>query len=134
METNMTKRPGNFRSMKLIKEANHINGFFFFEPRTMQFFNSQIHTIKPIHGCLFITSEQFNYESPRLFTIRKANQDGSIESVSEFQEFETIEEANAAAEKLWKLGQVGSAMTANWRTHPANIAWSSEDPWESEES
>ena len=130
----MEKRPGNFKTMRLIKEANHINGFFFFEPGAMRFFDSQIHTIEPIHGCLFITSEQFNYDSPRLYTIRKANQDGSIESVSEFQEFETIEEANAAAEKLWKLGQVGSAMTEMWLTHPANVAWSSEDPFESEES
>ena len=102
------KKPGNFESMRLIKEANHINGYHFFEPSTMLFFDSQIHTIKPIHGCFFITSEQ-NTGWPRRYTIRKANQDGSIETYSKFQEYETIEEAKA---DLWLISR-----GARWSTN-----------------
>lgn len=95
-------------SIEAIKQANRARGHHFFERGTMRFFRSRI-APGIIGGCYFITSEQFDATSARLYTVRRANEDGSIDTVSEFQEFGTL----AAARKAARL--LADADYAAWR-------------------
>ena len=54
-----------------IKRNNKKAGLHFFCKETMRFFNSRIETAL-YKDNTFITSEQFDYKSPRGYTIRKA--------------------------------------------------------------
>ena len=89
-----------YTSLTQIKQANKAAGFHFFDDRTMRFFGSRAsRTI--YNGCLFVTSEQnLRDGQPRLYTIRRAMPDGSIETVGEFQQYTTREQAHAAAKAL----------------------------------
>ena len=84
--------------------ANKVNGYHFFDKSTMRFFNSRIMT-KLNEGYLinnkyFITSEKFDDNSPRLYTIREYIGDGDIDTVGEFQQFRTVKEALEYAKGL----------------------------------
>lgn len=95
METMETKARGDFLKIYNVKVANHEAGFHFFEADTMAFFDSQIESTL-FGGCLFITSEQFHgstEDGPRRYTVRVAMADGSVDTLGEFQEFETWDNA-----------------------------------------
>lgn len=86
-----------------IKTHNKQASRFFFEPATLRFFSSRISSV--VHegpgGIFFVTSEQFDWQSPRLYTIRKYDPaTGEIDSASEFQEFANISTAQRNAAKL----------------------------------
>ena len=91
-----------FKTIKEIKDANEEVGRYFFEKDTMRFFRSIIETRKPIAGSYFITSEQFDNNSPRLYTIRQAESDGGINTIGDFQEYKTKEDAKKAINELTK--------------------------------
>ena len=83
-----------FETIDQIKQANDAIGHHWFEPDAMRFFRSRLgQTV--YGGRFFISSEQFDYRSPRLYTVRRANDDGSIGTASEFQQFETSAQARA---------------------------------------
>lgn len=101
METMETKVRGNYEGMSYVKAANHAAGFHFFEADTMAFFDSRVES-GLMGGCLFVTSEQFHgstEDGPRLYTVRIAMEDGSIDELGEFQEHESLEDAIAAAQE-----------------------------------
>lgn len=118
---NPTQKPTHplypFRTLAHIKKANSDAGYNFFAPDTMDFFDSRIESRKPEifphhtqpTAVLFITSEQFHsilnpgYSDPRKYTIRQAHPDGSISSLSEFQQFDTYREAVEAMYPLQML-------------------------------
>jgi hypothetical protein len=78
--------------MREIQEANKASGGHWFSKDTMRFFKSIVYN--PIYfGRYFITSERFDDGSPRLFTVRFANADGSIDTASKFQQFSTKRQA-----------------------------------------
>lgn len=94
-----------FNSINEIKQANKRIGHHWFDPDTMSFFNSKIES-DVIYGKYFITSEmcgigflgEFMGMNPsptylRKFSIRIANEDGSIDTVGDFQQFDTLESA-----------------------------------------
>ena len=84
-----------FKDIDAIKRANDELGHFFFSDGAMRFFNSRIH--RNIYaGRFFITSERYDSKTPRLYTIRRANDDGSIGDVGEFQQYKTAREARRA--------------------------------------
>ncbi len=88
-----------YTSMTQIKRANAKAGFHWFEPGSMSFFRSQI--FSGIYGGqYFITSEQFSDDTPRLYTIRQAFPDGSIDTVGEFQAYKTLLDAITVAKTL----------------------------------
>jgi hypothetical protein len=89
-----------YQTVAQIKQANERAGLYFFEASTMRFFRSKVASRSIIGGRYFITSEQFDASSPRLYTIRIANDDGSIDTVGEFQQYETVEAAKRAAKQL----------------------------------
>lgn len=92
-----------YSTIQQIRDANEARGHHFFEPGAMRFFRSRIgRTV--YGGRYFITSEQFvdsNYRAwPRQYTIRRANDDGSIDTVDEFGKFDSTAEAARAIKQL----------------------------------
>ena len=74
-----------------VKLINRQSGHFFFSPDTMQFFRSRAST-EAIHDTAtgnyyFVTSEQFDYHSPRLYTARVMTPDGSTSDLGAFQQY-----------------------------------------------
>ncbi len=80
-----------FQNMRQIEYANTSAGHHFFSPSTMRFFRSKVASRNVINGRYFITSEQFDTSSPRLYTIRR---------VGEFQQYGSVEAAQRAASNL----------------------------------
>ena len=85
-------------TMAQIKQANRDAGQHFFERGTMRFFRSKVATRRPINGAYFVTSEQFDDNSPRLYTVRRVDlQTGKIDTVGEFQAWRTLRAAKSVA-------------------------------------
>lgn len=84
---------------------NKSTGHNFFERKTMKFFNSRLES-SMYGGRYFITSEQYigidDIMRPRKFTVRQANDDGSVTTVGEFQKFNYVEDARIAIKALLK--------------------------------
>jgi hypothetical protein len=79
-----------------MKALNASNGYFFFERDTMKGFNSRIHGTANDKG-FFITSEQFDENSPRLYTLRRIDfTTGDVDTVGKFQQYNTLADARAA--------------------------------------
>ncbi len=89
----------HFDSMQALRDANKNSGQFWFSPSTMAFFNSKVET-DLINGEYFVTSEDNFDGTQRLFSIRRANPDASIDTVGEFQGYTSL---NAATEALRRL-------------------------------
>lgn len=86
-------------TMAQAKQAHKNFGGHFFDREAMRFFNSKVES-ELIAGRFFITSERFDDNSPKLFTIREIAPNGEIlGDVGKFQEFETLSDA------LIKVGQ-----------------------------
>jgi hypothetical protein len=98
----MTFGTGTYHDIDAVKKANADAGQHFFEPSTMRFFRSRISEGLEA-GRYFVTSEQFDYDAPRLYSVREALSDGSIEDVSGFQAFETGAQAWAYVRRLRPL-------------------------------
>ena len=90
-----------FSNMADVRNANRELGHHFFDRDTMRFFDSKI-VGALIGGRYFITSERFNAESPRLYTIRKAQPNGDVGTVGAFQQYRTREAAYAEAKAMAK--------------------------------
>lgn len=88
-----------FSNMADVRTANRELGHHFFERDTMRFWRSRVCS-EVIGGRFFITSEQFGDDSPRLYTVRECEDDGSIRTVGEFQQYRTREAAYAEARAM----------------------------------
>lgn len=85
-----------------IKQANAAIGHHYFDAGTLRFFSSRIgsKTYCGKAGIFFVTSEQFDYKSPRFYSVRRFDYlTGACDTASEFQEYETSAQANRAAQK-----------------------------------
>jgi len=71
-----------------VRFHNDRNGFCWFEKQTMSFFGSKIES-SLLKGGYFITSEKNFDGTKRLYTIRKVNEDFSINTIGSFQQFTT---------------------------------------------
>ena len=96
MATNTT----TYSTINEIIMANREIGNHFFDPSAKRFFNSRIGQAV-MNGSLFITSEQFDDNTPRLYTVRQCV-NGEIVDRSQFQEFTTSAAARAYARALDK--------------------------------
>lgn len=85
--------------MHEIRSANHDAGFFFFSPRTMRFFNRRV-CRRVLGGGFFVTSERFDYGTPRRYSVRLCKESGAVETIGEFQAYDTSAQAYAAIQKL----------------------------------
>lgn len=89
-----------FWDMNEVERANADLGHYWFSPDTKRFFHSRIGDTL-YGGRYFISSEcREPGETPRLYTIREANPDGSIDTVGDFQEYSTRAQAVRAIERL----------------------------------
>jgi hypothetical protein len=97
---------GPFSTINEIKAANKAKGHHWFSEGTMEFFGSQIES-GVIGGRYFVTSEKTGFEDDgtRVFSVRVALDDGSIDTVGEFQEHVTLDSARAAARRFAKEDQ-----------------------------
>jgi len=77
----------------------------FFSKESMNFFNSKINMNQQTQNNhnMFITSEKFDYSSPRLYTIRIFLNQNNICTFSEFQQFETLSKAKKELKKLTNI-------------------------------
>jgi hypothetical protein len=89
-----------FSSIPALKASARAAGNKFFSAGAMRFLNSKIEG-GIIQGRYFVTSEQCDDDSPRLFTVRVVSRDEagrlSIDTVGEFQGYASKTEARAAA-------------------------------------
>ena len=91
---------GGYLSVTQIKRHNQDIGHNFFKYDTLLFFSSKVYD-DLIGGEFFITSEKDMYmDGARLFTIRRANGDGTISTMGEFQAYKTKAQALKEAKKL----------------------------------
>ena len=90
-----------FRTIQQIINFHESKGMHFFSAGSKRFFNSRIHS-DVYGGCVFVTSEKFDWKSPRLFTVRKIDQNGNIETIGDFQGYDTRSKAHTAAKNFAK--------------------------------
>lgn len=95
-----------FQSITEIKQACRARGGHWFDPDTMRFFGSRVHT--PVYptpwGAYFVTSEKESDGAGRFYSVRSAcsqgEQRGSIETAGEFQGYASRTGAHRAAQRL----------------------------------
>ena len=102
--TLLDRGPSPYEHMRDVVRANKAAGKFFFSPGAMQFFHCRIESAL-IRGRYFITSEQMEEHeymdaqgrmqppTERRYTVRYAQDDGSIESITPHMQFTTQAEA-----------------------------------------
>jgi hypothetical protein len=93
-----------FFTVEQIKQANAEAGQHWFDPGALRFFSSRV-SGPVVGGRYFISSEKFTsvatgLSDPRKYTIRVADDDGSIDTVGEFQQYTTKRAALTAARAL----------------------------------
>lgn len=91
-----------FLNIADVRRANKAKGHHWFDKATMEFFASRIES-RLIAGRYFITSEKTGFDDEtRAFSVRVAHDDGSINTLSEFQEYADLDAARAAVRLLAK--------------------------------
>ena len=91
----------HFNSMDEIRATNSNAGQHFFDEDTLVFFNSNIHR-EVYDGRYFITSEK-GPDNVRLFSVRRANEDGTITTMGGFQRHGTHQDAEwAIRDRSWE--------------------------------
>lgn len=90
-------------SISQITRANENNGYYFFSKGAMRSFNTRVHDV--VYGqCVFVTSERNNIPycspQPRVYTVRIAMADGSIETYGSLGDYATRAQAHAEAQWL----------------------------------
>ena len=100
---NTTYRDGIIDFQDIIRANGYSTQHHFFDPGATRFFRSrypQTGIVKD-NRAFFVTSEQFDYNAPRLYTVRMCDMaTGIVETVGEFQQYETSAQANAVIKKL----------------------------------
>ncbi len=81
-----------FTTIADVKRANKAIGNHWFSPNTMRFFNSRV-SGKLVRGKYFVSSEQMDNDTARVYSIRMALPDGEVVTVGEFGEYSTYNKA-----------------------------------------
>jgi hypothetical protein len=92
-----------FYNIEQIKYANKERGQHFFSRSTLRFFRSRIGS--KVHrgpgGIYFITSEQFDERSARLYTVRRFDpMSAAVDTVGDFQQYTCARHAHSEASRL----------------------------------
>lgn len=91
------------RSLSEIKNAARDGASpYWFDKNTVEFFSSRVSSnVYPVDGgAYFVTSEQDDSAStwhPRLYTVRHCTDDGVVTTIGEFQQYDSLSAAHAAA-------------------------------------
>lgn len=97
----MTTPHYTYKTLADVRAANRATDNHWFSRPTMRFFNTVIHGGLR-RGRYFITSESDMINPRRLFTIREAMPDGSINTVGGFQAYRTLSAARAVLAEIIK--------------------------------
>src|SRR5262249_44987045 len=108
----------DYASLAAFKTANRQAGMHFFSAETMRFFASRAAT-DMIGGRYFVTAERFQgstHTEPRRFTVREAQPDAGGETVGNFQEHDTLDDALHAVACLAArmLGHEAGVAAGSW--------------------
>jgi hypothetical protein len=102
---------GSFYSISQIQNNNASNGYYFFSKGAMKSFNTRVHDAV-YGGCVFVTSEKndmpYYAPLPRVYTVRIAMADGSIETYGSLGDYSTRAQAHAEAQWLGKALKDGT--------------------------
>jgi hypothetical protein len=90
-----------YRTIEDVKAANRSIGNHWFDRSTLRFFNCKIES-GLIGGRYFITSERMELTMPKRYSVRIAKDDGTINTLGEFQQYYSIEDAREAIKKEMK--------------------------------
>ena len=93
----------NNRIWEMHQVKNQARTPHFFSAGATRFFNSRYPQTGIEHDgkIYFITSEQFDWKSPRLYTIRYLDMEtGEVETLGEFQAYDTKGKAQRAVNKI----------------------------------
>lgn len=103
-ERKVVLKLGEYYSMNDLERAHRGH---WFSPGAMRFFKSRLGSeVLPVpDGWLFTSSERFDYNTPRLYTIRKMDQYGEISEVGEFQEYTSSASARRVMRRLYEEGK-----------------------------
>lgn len=84
-----------FNNITEVKKANKENGQHFFDRDTLAFFGSKVYLdLYTVAGRqFFVTSEDNFNRTEKGYTIREAMPDGDIETIGEFLQYATKEQA-----------------------------------------
>jgi len=97
-----------FENITQVKKANKAQGGHFFDPQAMRFFNSKVES-SVIGGRFFVTSERYDLDALKRYTIREVAPSGEIVGdLGGFQRFESVEGA------LLYLGRYMSEVEERW--------------------
>ena len=93
----------NVHSTSQIIANNARNGYYFFSKGALKSFNSRVHDV--VYGnCVFVTSEKndipYGAPQPRVYTVRIAMADGSIETYGNLGDYATRAQAHREAQWL----------------------------------
>ena len=105
-----TNTENRLHTLDQIKRAAASAGLHWFDKSALRFFSSRIssHVYSVPGGALFVSSEQFkgfrSEDGPRLYSIRSCTFDGAIDTVGEFQQYESSKAAHTEALRLVMAG------------------------------
>ena len=99
----------HYQTIEDIKYHNAETGHYFFSEGAMQFFASRVApTLYGKDRNIFITSEKFDDDTERMYTVRCIDEDGQIQDLSEFQQFRYIKTAKKFINKITKKEEVNA--------------------------
>jgi len=87
-----------FWRMYMLENYNRRFRYHFFDSSTMRWFHTRIQTIPPYGGRVFVTSEKFSWDSPRKYSVREIQANGSIQCIKGFGAFTSRQSAHHFAE------------------------------------
>ena len=94
---------GNFSTISQIKRLNESSGRHWFSPSSMRWFKCRVHD-NVYGGCVFVTSEKndmpYCAPQPRVYTVRVAFEDASIQTYGSMGDYATRADAHADARWL----------------------------------
>jgi len=83
-----------YNNIQEIIDHNFEAGQFYFSEGAMRFFNSVVApTLYGEHQNIFITSEQFDEDTRRMYSVHLIDENGEVQDLSEFQQFKHIKQA-----------------------------------------
>lgn len=87
-----------FNSVNDIKKFSLSRGSNWFSPNTLRFFQSRFS--QTVYGGRIFVSSEMNFDgTQRLYTVRFVKADGGVETIGEFQQYETLAQAQGAARR-----------------------------------
>jgi hypothetical protein len=89
-----------YRTMADVRQANKDAGYHWFDSSTLGFFGSVIG--RTLYGGRYFISSEQGPNGIRAYTVREVEADGGIETVGDFQQYETAAQARAAIKQLLK--------------------------------